>query len=51
MEKGIQQMKNATTIATVILSTFLFLLRLCSSALADCSPGWTYLLSLIRMME
>ena len=39
MELGIQQMKNATTIATVILSTFLFLLVLCSSALADSWMG------------
>ena len=33
-----------------ILSTFLFLLVLCSSALADCSPGWACFLSLIRMI-
>ena len=51
MEKGIQQMKNATTIAMVILSTFLFVHVLCSSALANCSPGWACFLSLIRMME
>ena len=48
---GIKQMKNATTIAIAIFSTFLILLVRCSSALADASPGWACLLSLIRMTE
>ena len=51
LKKGIQQMKNTTTIAIAILSTFLFLLVLCFSALAHCSPGWACFLSLIMMME
>ena len=42
--------KKANTIAMAILSTFLILLVLCSSALSDCSPGWDGFLSLIMMM-
>ena len=48
----IQQRKNTKTITKAILSTFQFPLDRCSSASAECSPGWTYcLISLIRMME
>ena len=51
LNRGIQQMKNATTIAIAIFSTLLILFVRCCSALADGSPGWACLLSLIRMTE
>ena len=47
---GIQQRKSTKTITKAIVSTFQFLLDRCSSALAECSPGWVCFLSLIRMI-